>query len=479
MTRRVVVVGGGIAGLAAAHAVSQGGARGAGPVDVVVLERAEAVGGKARTVREGGWLLEAGPTGFLDNEPAMDELVHAAGLEKLRADEAAARRYLVRGGRVREIHANPLKFLASGILSPLGAARLALEPFFPRRRTTEVDESVWEFAARRLGPQAADRLIAPMVLGVFAGDARRTSLAAAFPRMAELEARHGSLVKAMFALKRERGRTAGGPAGPSGKLTSFAEGIERLPRGLADSLLRSGRANVRTGAAVDSLAYSHGPAGDTEGDWRLRVDGEALRARAVVLATESFAAATLLRECEPSIARELAGIATPHVAVVGLGYGPDTSAAMPRGFGALIERGQGIRTLGVLFDTQLFPGRGPEGHLLLRCMVGGATDEAASQLTDEDLAELCRAEVARIFGLAGAVARPEFTRVVRWPRAIPQYDLGHLARIRRVHQRLAESNARHPGLVLAGNYLDGVAFNKAAVSGLAAGRKALRLAEAS
>ena len=486
---RIVVVGAGIAGLAAARAAADTSKAKGRPMEVLVLERDDVVGGKARTLTRDGWRLEAGPTGYLDNEPAMDGLVAAAGLTKLAADDAAARRFLVHDGKLREIQAHPLKFFTSGILTPPALARIATEPFRPQRRTAAgqpgygapvtgpdgletsamEDESVWDFAARRLGRQAADRLIAPMVLGVFAGDAKRTSLPAAFPRMAELEADHGSLVKALLALKKQKGKAAGGPAGPSGKLTSFARGLDQLPRGIAERGVAEGAFGVRTGIAVTDLGH------DSE-RWRLRLDdggrSEELHADAVVLATESFATAELLSPIAPAITTELRAIATPPVAVVGLGYGPAALAAAPKGFGALIERGQPLRILGVLWDTHLFPGRSPDGTLLMRCMIGGATDVESGDLTDDELVAITRDDLARLFGLSGADAEPVFTEVVRWPRAIPQYELGHLARVARVEHELERVHAERPGLFLAGNYLHGVAFAKAAKSGLAAGEAA-------
>ena len=200
--KRLVIIGAGISGLAAATAAAD--ARQGDELEILVLEAGPKVGGKAQTIRRDGYLLEAGPTGYLDNEPLMDELVQKAGLEKLGADDAAARRFLVRDGKLREIQASPPRFLTSGILSPGGVLRIATEPF-RKQKTDPKDESVWEFAARRLGPQAADRIIAPMVLGVYAGDAKRTSLSAAFPRMAELEAEYGSLVKALISRCYRRG----------------------------------------------------------------------------------------------------------------------------------------------------------------------------------------------------------------------------------------------------------------------------------
>ncbi|MDG1500682.1 MAG: protoporphyrinogen oxidase [Planctomycetota bacterium] len=479
--KRLVIIGAGISGLAAATAAAD--ARQGDELEILVLEAGPKVGGKAQTIRRNGYLLEAGPTGYLDNEPLMDELVQKAGLEKLGADDAAARRFLVRDGKLREIQASPPRFLTSGILSPGGVLRIATEPF-RKQKTDPKDESVWEFAARRLGPQAADRIIAPMVLGVYAGDAKRTSLSAAFPRMAELEAEYGSLVKALISLRNQKGKTSGGPAGPSGKLTSFAGGLDQLPLKLAESCQARGDFQVRLNTRVETLTYgidsarpNDDPGGNPEakpGVWNLRISSngttKAIQAEAVVLATEANVAAKLLASPAPDIATELKDIPMPHVAVVGLGFGPDALAKAPRGFGALIQRGGGIRILGVLWDTFLFPERSPDGTVLMRCMVGGATDPEAAKLTDEELVALTHADLTKLLNLDGTA--PIFTEVVRWPNAIPQYEMGHLARMDRIHTAMASLEQTAPGLYLAGNYTAGVAFAKAAKAGDAAGREA-------
>ncbi len=460
---RLVVIGAGVAGLAAACAARE--RQPASELEVVVLEAGATVGGKAATHRAEGWLVEEGPTGYLDTEPIMDRLVRIAGVEKVPANAEAARRYLVRDGVLREIRPHPLKFLASGILSPLGASRLACEPFVRGRRWAEGDdESAFDFARRRLGRQAAERLIAPMVLGVYAGDARRISLPAAFPRMAELEREHGSLVRAMMALRKARrgaggdesnggpaGGNSGGPAGPGGTLTSFAGGMQSFLEALAER----GDFEVRTGARVEELAHD-GAA------WRLRVNGAAITADRVVVATEAWVASRLLADLLPDAVSALHEIRVPHVAVCALGYGAEEKRKAPTGFGALIQRGGGIRSLGVLWDSQLFAGRAPDGGVLMRAMVGGTTDPDAATLSDDELTQLVERELAQLFGLTEA---PTFRHLRRWPRAIPQYELGHLDLAERVRANLARSNATRPGLALAGNYLDGVAFAKAAASG--------------
>ena len=224
-TRRLVVIGGGIAGLAAAWAAREADQ----DLEIVVLERQGEVGGKARTIVRGEWMVEAGPTGFLSGTPELDRLIGACGLaESVRpADPAAARRFIQIRGRMRRVAPNPISLVGAGLLSAAGCARMLAEVVIPARRN-QPDESVWDFAARRLGTEVADRLISPMTLGVFAGDAHRLSLSAAFPRMAALEREHGSLIRGTIAraLHRRRGTK---PAA----LHSFDRGMQTLPRSLA------------------------------------------------------------------------------------------------------------------------------------------------------------------------------------------------------------------------------------------------------
>ncbi|MCU0232182.1 MAG: protoporphyrinogen oxidase [Acidobacteria bacterium] len=457
MAKRLVIVGAGISGLAAARGAIESAAAVPGGLEVLVLERDARVGGKAATVAESGYLVETGPTGYLDNDDGMDELVALAGMraEKVPANAAAARRFLVRGGKVREIFAHPLKFAAAGIMSPLGMLRMAGEPLVPARRDG-ADESVWSFAARRVGRQAADRLIAPMMLGIFAGDAKKLSLPAAFPRLRSLEEEHGGLVRGMLARRKAKG--AGTPAGPSGVLTSFAGGLQTLPERLA----RAPGVMVRTGVGVRSV---HSRAG---GGFTVATEaGETIPADAVIVAVEPWAAALALRELVPGAVPPLDAIPCPPVAVVALGYGAEGLAKVPRGFGVLIPRGEEYRILGVLWDTHLFAGRSPEGRLLVRAMLGGGVDPAIGELEEPEIGRIARAEVARLFGLSEP---PVYERTTLWRRAIPQYELGHLERLAAIDRELVA----HPGLFLTGNGYLGVSFAKSGGAGLARGREAAR-----
>jgi oxygen-dependent protoporphyrinogen oxidase len=447
---RVVVVGGGISGLAAAWAAKAQAPCVPGGLDVIVFERGVEVGGKARSIVRDGWLLEGGPGGFLSGRPEMDRVIAGSGLvaELVPAGGVAARRFLYRAGRMRRIVPNPVGLVAGGVLSAGGAARMLAEPFMPRR-VDDADESVRDFAARRLGPEVADRLVLPMALGIFAGDARRLSLPAAFPRMAALERDHGSLILGMIA---KRGQMS------SGTLMSFRSGLQALPRALA----ARGGCTVRTRADVRALV--------SDGSrWRVVVGGEpeAIAADAVILAGEPWAMAALARPLSRALADELAAIPCPPIAVVGLGFGGEAARRVPRGFGVLISRGEGFRMLGNLWDTHIFPGRGPHGRVLVRAMFGGAVDPDVAALSDAELLDLARAEVARLYGIR---ARAEFEEVVRIPRAIPQYELGHRERVERIERALQAL----PGLDLTGFGLRGIAFADAASDGVRTGERVAR-----
>lgn len=448
--RRLVVVGGGISGLAAAWAARQAATRLEGGLEVLVLERGSAVGGKVNSIARDGWLVEGGPSGFLGGRPEMDRLVEGIGLASKRvpANQASARRFLFRAGRMRRVAPNPLALVREGVLSARGVARVLAEPFITVRRDG-ADESVWDFAARRLGIEVADRMILPMALGIFAGDARRLSLAAAFPRMAVLEREHGSLIRGMIAM---RGRTS------PGALTSFRGGMQQLPRALAE---RGGFA-VRCGAEVWALRR-------TSDGWSVAVAGDAepIPADAVILAGEPWAMAPLLQPHDTALAAELTAIVCPPVAVVALGFGPAAAAKVPAGFGVLIARGEGFRMLGNLWETHLYEGRSPAGHLLVRAMFGGAVDPEAGALSETDLATLARAEIARLYGMTDA---PVFEQVVRVPRAIPQYEIGHAVRV----ARIAAAIQALPGLSITGNGLRGVAFADAASDGMRVGDAAVQ-----
>ena len=471
---RVAVVGAGITGLATAYRLE----RSRPDAEVIVFEAAASVGGKARTTVRDGYTVDWGPNGFLATVPETLTLVHDLGLDDALqpAADAARRRYLYRGGGLRPLPANPAAFLASEVVPLHGRLRAALEVVLASRGTGE--ESVHAFLARHFGRSFADALGAALVSGITAGDPRELSVDALFPRLRAMEREHRSLLRALVAQQRaaRRARVTGragvtgaggtaaparGPGGPSGRLTSFrAGGMQHL----LDALQAALRTEVRLGTPVAGLEPVAGGSG-----YRLRLAGPASPLGsgtgtaatsgagsesfdAVVLTTPAPATAVLLRPHLPAAADALAAIPYAGVRVLGLGF---HRLDVPReldGFGFLVPRGQGVRSLGVLWTSSLYPDRAPPGRVLLRVLAGGRLDPAMLALDDDEALALARRDLSLTMGIA---AEPEFVATVRWPQAIAQYTLGHAARMAALEQALAAL----PGVHLAGDAYRGVGVN--------------------
>jgi protoporphyrinogen/coproporphyrinogen III oxidase len=435
---KVAVVGGGISGLSAAFRLRQAGA------EVVVLEADTRSGGKIRSEPvEGGWLVEHGPNGFLDSRTQVLDLAKDVGLEAriTPADDKAKRRYLFIGGRLRAAPAGPLSFMTSDLLTVAGRARMMAEPFVKAKRDG-VDESVYDFASRRIGKQGAERLVDPMVSGIYAGDVTRLSLQAAFPRLHRLEQEHGGLVRGMMALMKAKKADTSAAAGPAGTLTSFPGGLSEFVRALDAKLAGC----VHTGRPVTAVER----AGER---WRVVAGGgDPVLADAVVLSTPTAAIARLVGPLAAAAIDPLEAIRYAPAAVVALGFDPKKLPRPLDGFGFLVPSGERRRVLGVLWSSAIFPSRAPTGQALLRCIVGGSRQPELLDLDDDELVGVVTAELGITMG--GAVPDPTFKRVVRWPAGIPQYELGHLDRVAAAQAAVAPLKGIH----LAGNGLFGVSL---------------------
>ncbi|MCP3979610.1 MAG: protoporphyrinogen oxidase [bacterium] len=444
--RTVAVVGAGISGLSVAYELLQRSADAGPELDLLCLEAGSRPGGNIRTERDSGFVCEWGPNGFLDNAPATLQLVDRLGLTDriVRAEAAAEKRFIYRAGKLREVATNPLRFMTSGLLPLSGKLRLLGEPF--AGGPSKDDESVFEFASRRIGPQAASVLVDAMVSGVYAGDSRSLSLGSTFPKMRAMEREHGSLLKALIARKRSARRSgtqSGGPAGPAGRLTSLQSGLEELTDALADALGDRLRRDVPVAGLSDMGSRG----------FRVHLDeGAPLEVDAVVLACPSRVATKIVAGMDEEMSTAMAEIPSAPLAVVHLGYTEGALGDMPTGFGFLVPRGQGPRILGTLWSSQIFRGRAPEGRMLLTTMIGGAHDPGAVELADEKLVATVRRELDDIMGVAVA---PFFVRVFRHEVGIPQYSLGHADRLGRIDAALA----RHPGCQVSGNSYRGISVN--------------------
>jgi oxygen-dependent protoporphyrinogen oxidase len=439
--KRIVIAGGGIAGLSIAFALQKR----APAAHILLLERAPRTGGNIRTEQIDGYICEAGPNGFLDNAPETWRLIRDLKLESrvLASSDTARRRFIVRRERLREVPTSPRSLLTTSAVSARAKVRIAMEPF--ARSRVEDDESIFEFAARHIGTEAADTLVGSMVSGMFAGDPRALSLRACFPRMRQMEDQHGSLVRAMLAGRRTR-KTGATPL-PAGRLTSFTAGMSELIGALTGALGGS----IRTSTGVRVLWPQPGAAGR---EYVVATSGGAIQADAMVLAGSSADSAALVRGFDPALANLLSGIPSAPLAVVCAGY---PAAAIEKtcllnGFGFLVPRREPFRILGAVWESSVYSNRAPAGKALLRVMVGGALDRGAVALTDHQLLEIVRRDLA---GIMGVTERPEFVRIIRHTRGIPQYVTGHLTRLREIDERLRA----FPGLFLAGNSYRALSMN--------------------
>ena len=439
---KVVVIGGGISGLSAAYRLKQSGA------EVTVLEAETRPVGKIRTESVDGFLVEHGPNGFLDSRQPVLDLVRDLRLDNqlVRANEEAKRRYIYTRGALRPLPGGPISLLATRLLSARGLLRLAWEPFVKPKADFSVDETVFDFAARRIGPEAARVMVDAMVTGVYAGDSRALSLRAAFPKMFELEKTYGSLVKALIALMKARKANASSAAGPAGKLTSFPEGLETLVHALARRL----EGHVVLGRRAVALSRDAG----SGTPWQVRLDdGGVVEGDAVVLSTPAAAMAELVASHAPAAADALRAIPYNPAAVVAFGYPPGSLPRPLDGFGYLVPGQEGRKILGCVWCSSLFAGRATRGRALIRSIVGGARHPELVGLDDPTLSAVVTSELSIVMG--GVMPTAPFQRVIRWPQAIPQYTLGHLERVAAVEAGLQTVG----GLFTATNALHGVSLS--------------------
>ena len=469
---RIAVIGGGIAGLAAAHRVIE-----LNPAaSVTLFEAGPRLGGSLRTERRDGFLIEHGADSFITNLPAAVDLCRRVGIadQLISTNEAGRRAFVVRRGRLRPVPegfalmapARIWPVLATPILSPLGKMRMAWEYFVPPRRNGD-DESLGSFVRRRMGREVFERLVQPLVAGIYTADPERLSLAATLPRFIEMERTHGSLIRGAL-----RQRTAGdaGAAQASGARYSLfvtpRDGLSSLADAIA---VRLPAGAVRLNAPVsrlerDDSVWRLATAGNGQSCGRESVQESSLEFDAVVLATSAPVAARLLPTVDAPLSAELGAIPYASTAVVSLAYPRNQIAHPLDGFGFVVPAIEERRILSASFSSQKFAGRAPVDKALLRIFIGGACQGEILEQSDADLIRIAEEEMAELLGATGT---PTLAIVARWPESMPQYHLGHLGRIARIESRVAEL----PGLALAGNAYRGVGIPQVIASGEAAAER--------
>ncbi len=420
----VLVVGAGISGLTTAFWLRRAGLR------VAVIEASPRAGGSIESWAQDGWRFEMGPNTVLESRGEVTRLLRESGLdsEKIVAAPTGKRRFLWKRGRLHPLPGGPPGFLTTPLFSPRAKLRLLREPWIPRP-AEGTEETIAQFVERRLGPELLRYAVGPFVSGVYAGDPGRLSVRWAVPRIWSLEAEHGSLIRGALARRK-------GPQ-PGGAMFSFPAGLEALPHRLAQEV-----GDVRTGVAARRIVRR-------EDGYRVETPAGAVDAARVVLAVPADAAARLLDDATSGRSRLFAEIPYAAVAIVSLGYRRSDVAHALDGFGFLAPRGEGLRVLGCLFPSQLFPGRAPEEHVALAAFLGGRTDPEVVQQDDATILAVVEDDLRRALGVRGA---PVLAAVRRWPRAIPQYELGH----GRFVERAAEIERELPGAYIGGNFLRGV-----------------------
>jgi protoporphyrinogen/coproporphyrinogen III oxidase len=444
VTRHVpaLVVGGGISGLVCAYALRKA------DIEILLVEASARPGGVINSAARDGFLLELGPQSFTGTAQLRTLCGELGIADQLLEAPPRAPRYVLIDGKLRPVPMNPAAFFLSPLIS--GSTKWAfVRDMFGKSVPPDSDESVAAFMRRKFSEQLLDRLVGPFVSGVYAGDPEKLSMRSAFPKVHEAEQAAGSILRGMMKLAKAR-------KGPRehATLNTFREGNETLVRALASNL----GSVVLTGICAANLYRQN------DGFYHVSLEGagssDSVSAKSVIFATPTDITGKLVAQLEPSFESLLTPVEYAAVAVVSLGYAKKDVGHALNGFGFLVPRSAGLRILGTVWNSSLFLSRAPDGHALLTTFVGGATDPGAAKLSAEELTSLVHREIAPLLAIKG---NPKFCNVTIWPRALPQYNLGHSERLASLNKNLA----RFPGLFLVGNYLRGPAIGSCVEQALA------------
>jgi oxygen-dependent protoporphyrinogen oxidase len=455
-TTTVAIIGGGISGLAAAYALHKR------QVPYLLLEAGPFLGGVIRTETRDGFLLEGGPDSMLAQKPEGVALCRELGLDErlvptnpdLRSVYVLHRRKLhpLPEGMMLAVPTKILPFARSELFSWPGKLRMGLDLVIPGGNGRG-DESIADFLRRRFGQEAVDRLGEPLLAGIHAGDPERLSILATFPRFRDLETKHGSLVRGMWAAPRPKSAPG---ARPPAAFYSLRGGLREMVDAL---VLRLERERIWTRSAVRRVDRG-------EGGFSLAVEGgETVSARRVIVAAPGPRIAPALEGLLPAAARTLAAIPFASSATVLLGYRREDVAHPLDGYGMVIPKTEGLRTTALSFVSTKFPHRAPEGRVLLRGFLGGVRDEGVMSLSDDEMVETVRRDMTGILGLRG---EPAMARVFRWPGGTPQLEVGHLGRMAAVEKEVASV----PGLHLTGAGIRSTGIPDSVADGTRAGEAA-------
>ena len=463
----IAIIGGGIAGLAAAHRLEELSKEHEVPLRFSVLEASDRLGGMIGTEQRAGFVLEYGPDSFISEKPWALDLCRRLGLEDelIGTQDQFRTTFVVRRGRLEPL---PEGFMLlaptrlgslarSRIFSWPGKLRMGLDLVLPRGRQQD-DESLSSFVQRRLGREALERVAQPLIGGIYTADPDELSLAATMPRFLQMERERRSLIYALWRAGRKRPQDTKDASGARWSLfVTLRNGMQQMVDTLVERLSLG---TIRYRSAVRSV-QPH----DT--DWQIECqDGSRLRADGVILATPAFQTARMLRDCDADLADQLSAIVYSSAATVSLAYRRQDIPHALNGFGFVVPRIENRSIIAGTFSSVKYPGRAPDGQVLLRAFVGGALQAELFELDDDEMERAVRQEFASLLGIE---ATPLFTLIARYPNSMPQYLVGHLGRVAAIEQRVAT----HPGLALAGNAYRGVGIADCVRSGEAAAQGVL------
>jgi oxygen-dependent protoporphyrinogen oxidase len=445
--KSVAIIGAGITGLTAAFYLKRKG------LAVTVYEAGSRVGGVIQSLRQNGYLAEFGPNTLLETSPKIGQLVRDAGLQsrRLDPDPKAEARFVVRYGRPIAMPGSPLGFLTTDLFTIKAKFAVLREPFIKPRRDG-VEESIGQFVVRRFNQEFLDNAIDALVAGIYAGDPNKLSVVHAFPKLKALEDNYGSMIKGQILGARER-KKRGEVAKDRAPKFSFDEGLQVLPDTLAAQL----GAAVKLNTAVNKVTK-------TATSWTVHAQtatGGSLDEHDAIIfcGTAPKLAELKVEGATPVSLGGFSEIRYPPVASVVLGFRREDVAHDCNGFGMLIPKIEGFKSLGTIFSSALFPNRAPAGHHTLTTYVGGERYPELALLPEDKLVELVCADLKTLLGVRG---QPTFRHVVVYPRAIPQYNVGY----GRFKELMAKIEADAPGFFLAGHYRDGVSLSDSIVSGV-------------
>jgi oxygen-dependent protoporphyrinogen oxidase len=432
-----LVVGAGISGLVCAYALRRAG------VDAQVVESAATPGGVIRSERRDGYLLEFGPQSFNATSPLLNLCRELHIDNQLLPAPVNAPRYVLVKGSLRPVPLSPPAFLTSSLFGPVTKLRV-LRDILGRSTAPQKDESVAAFTRRKFSGELLDKLVGPFVSGIYAGDPEKLSVRSAFPQLYEAEKSAGSVIRGLLCSAKKRSASSEKPT-----LQTFREGNQTLIQALAANL----GPNLRCGVTARRISLTIASSGTPIFEVTVIANGreEALTTDRVIIATPVQQAATLLRDVDPQFESALSAIAYAPVAVVSLGYPKSAIHHSLEGFGFLVPRSSGLRILGTVWNSSLFPNRAPVGQVLVTSFVGGATDPSAVSLPESEIVSIVHRELASVLGISQP---PSFSHVQAWQRAIPQYNLGHIQLI----DMLEPMQRQYPSIRLIGNNLGGHAL---------------------